>query len=110
MPGDRVGIVSPNGGDARCHDGAMFEADAAILNVRLPLLSEIALPSAVRKQVVGTADIGFGNVAKIQRPSRGSIGCLPSGWGSNLIHTPLEDARAKDRALEVLAVGGPRFP
>src|SRR6266851_2372574 len=31
---------------ARCHDGAIFEADAAIITVPLPLLSEIALPSA----------------------------------------------------------------
>ena len=50
---------------ARCHDGAMFEADAAILTVPLPLLSEIALPSAARERVAAAADIGFGNVVKI---------------------------------------------
>src|SRR5205823_4509807 len=50
---------------ARCRDGATFEADAAILTVPLPLLSEIALPSAARGRVAATADIGFGNVVKI---------------------------------------------
>ena len=49
----------------RCYDGATFEADAAILTVPLPLLSEIALPSAARERVAATADIGFGNVVKI---------------------------------------------
>src|SRR4029077_18320352 len=35
---------------ARCHDGAVFEADAAVLTVPLPLLSEIVLPSAARER------------------------------------------------------------
>jgi monoamine oxidase len=61
-----VAIDGARGGiAARCHDGAMFEADAAILTVPLPLLSEIALPSAVRERMAATADIGFGNVVKI---------------------------------------------
>ena len=50
---------------ARCYDGALFEADAAILSVPPPLLSEIALPSAVREQAAAAVDIGFGNVVKI---------------------------------------------
>jgi len=50
---------------ARCHDGAIFEADAAVVTAPLPLLSEIALPSAARERVAATADIGFGNVVKI---------------------------------------------
>jgi monoamine oxidase len=50
---------------ARCHDGARFEADAAILTVPPPLLSEIALPAAARERVAAIADIGFGNVVKI---------------------------------------------
>jgi len=50
---------------ARCHDGAIFEADAAIITAPLPLLCEIALPSAARERVAATADIGFGNVVKI---------------------------------------------
>jgi monoamine oxidase len=50
---------------ARCHDGAVFEADAAILTVPLPLLSAIALPPAARERVGEAADIGFGNVVKI---------------------------------------------
>jgi monoamine oxidase len=50
---------------ARCRDGAMFEADAAIITVPLPLLSEIALPPAARERAAAAADIGFGNVVKI---------------------------------------------
>jgi monoamine oxidase len=50
---------------ARCYDGTIFEADAAILTVPLPLLSEIGLPSAARERVAEAADIGFGNVVKI---------------------------------------------
>jgi monoamine oxidase len=50
---------------ARCRDGAAFEADAAILTVPPPLLSEIALPSTARERVAAAADIGFGNVVKI---------------------------------------------
>lgn len=50
---------------AGCRDGARFEADAAILTVPLPLLSEIALPAAARERAVAAADIGFGNVVKI---------------------------------------------
>jgi monoamine oxidase len=49
----------------RCYHGTTFEADAAILTVPLPLLSEIALPSATRERVTAAADIGFGNVVKI---------------------------------------------
>jgi monoamine oxidase len=48
----------------RCYHGARFEADAAILTVPLPLLSEIALPPAARERVAAAADIGFGNVVK----------------------------------------------
>jgi monoamine oxidase len=50
---------------ARCRNGAMFEADAAILTVPLPLLSEFVLPSATRQRAAAAADIGFGNVVKI---------------------------------------------
>jgi monoamine oxidase len=49
----------------RCQHGATFEADAAILTVPPPLLSEIALPSAARERVAAASDIGFGNVVKI---------------------------------------------
>jgi monoamine oxidase len=48
-----------------CQHGATFEADAAVLTVPPPLLSEIALPPAVRERVAAAADIGFGNVVKI---------------------------------------------
>jgi monoamine oxidase len=50
---------------AHCHDGALIEADAAILAVPLPLLSAIALPAAARAKAAASADIGFGNVVKI---------------------------------------------
>jgi monoamine oxidase len=61
-----VAIDRTRGGiAARCHDGAMFEAAAAILTVPLPLLFEIALPSAARERIAAAADIGFGNVVKI---------------------------------------------
>jgi monoamine oxidase len=50
---------------ARCRDGAIFEADAAIVSIPLPLLSEIALPPAARERAAATAEIGFGNVVKI---------------------------------------------
>jgi monoamine oxidase len=50
---------------ARCHDGALAEADAAILTVPLPLLHAIALPAAARARAAASADIGFGNVVKI---------------------------------------------
>src|SRR5580700_1335750 len=50
---------------ARCRDGAVFAADAAILTVPLPLLFQIVLPAAARERVAAAADIGFGNVVKI---------------------------------------------
>jgi monoamine oxidase len=57
---NRRGIV------ARCRDGRVFDGDAAILTVPLPLLAEIAMPPkahAAKTQVA--SDIGFGNVIKI---------------------------------------------
>ena len=48
-----------------CCDDATFEADAAVLTVPPPLLSEIALPAPTRERVAAAADIGFGNVVKI---------------------------------------------
>jgi monoamine oxidase len=60
-----TGIDEARGGVAvRCRHGATFEADAAILTVPPPVLSEIALPAAARERVKATADIGFGNVVK----------------------------------------------
>jgi monoamine oxidase len=47
-----------------CRQGAVFEADAVILTVPLPLLSEVALPPAARERAAAAADIGFGNVVK----------------------------------------------
>jgi monoamine oxidase len=48
----------------RCSDGATLEADAAVLTVPPPLLSEIMLAPAARQRATATADIGFGNVVK----------------------------------------------
>src|SRR4029077_13018397 len=48
----------------RCSDGATCEAAAAVITGPVPLLSEIALPSAARERAVAAADIGFGNVVK----------------------------------------------
>jgi monoamine oxidase len=50
---------------ARCRDGAVFEADAALLTLPPPLLSEIAFSPAARERAAAAADIGFGNVIKI---------------------------------------------
>jgi monoamine oxidase len=50
---------------ARCRDGAVHEADAAILAVPVPLLADIALPADARAKAAAASDIGFGNVVKI---------------------------------------------
>jgi monoamine oxidase len=65
--GAAVAAIDENGDRiaARCHDGTLFEADAAILAVPLPLLSKIVLPSAARERASVAADIGYGNVIKI---------------------------------------------
>jgi monoamine oxidase len=49
----------------RCRGGGVFEGDAAILAVPLPLLPDIALPPAARERAAAAADIGFGNVIKL---------------------------------------------
>jgi monoamine oxidase len=56
---------SGSGIAARGYDGAVFEADAAILTVPLPLLFDIALPPASRERVAAAVDIGYGNVVKL---------------------------------------------
>src|SRR5262249_12114175 len=50
---------------AHCDDGTIYEADAAILTVPLPILRDISLPLGVREKVTVSTDIGFGNVVKI---------------------------------------------
>jgi monoamine oxidase len=50
---------------ARCRNGVILEADAAILTVPLPVLRDIKLPALAREQAAAGADIGFGNVVKI---------------------------------------------
>ena len=56
---------TPAGITARCSDGAIFEANAVVITVPLPLVSPIAFPSSARERVAATAEIGFGNVVKI---------------------------------------------
>ena len=50
---------------ARCQDGTIYEADAAIVTVPLPILRDISLPDAVHEKIAASADIGFGNAVKI---------------------------------------------
>jgi monoamine oxidase len=50
---------------ARCRGCAVHAADAAIVTVPIPLLSEIALPPGARAKAAASRDIGFGNVVKI---------------------------------------------
>jgi monoamine oxidase len=50
---------------AYCDDGNIYEADAAILTVPLPILRDISLPNGVHEKVKASTDIGFGNVVKI---------------------------------------------
>jgi monoamine oxidase len=64
--GSVVDALEQTGGQvtACCRDGTRFEADAAILAVPLPHLTEIALPPATRRRAAASADIGYGNVVK----------------------------------------------
>jgi monoamine oxidase len=48
-----------------CEDGTIYEADAVILTVPLPILRDISLPHGLHEKVIASADIGFGNVVKI---------------------------------------------
>jgi monoamine oxidase len=50
---------------AYCDEGTVYEADAAILTVPLPILRDISLPRSVHEKVTASTDIGFGNVVKI---------------------------------------------
>jgi monoamine oxidase len=65
--GAAVAAIEQSGGRiaVRCVGSTGIEADAAILAVPLPLLSEIALPQSARERAEAAADIGFGNVVKI---------------------------------------------
>jgi len=51
---------------ARLRDGALIEADAAVLTPPLPVLEQIALPPDLAEAVhIGVRDIGHGNVVKL---------------------------------------------
>jgi monoamine oxidase len=65
--GAAVAAIEARGGGiaARCRDGAVHAADAAIVTVPIPLLREIALPPDAREKAAAAADIGVGNVVKI---------------------------------------------
>ncbi len=51
--------------EVHCKNGSVYEADAAIITVPLPILPDISLPHGVLEKVKATTDIGFGNVVKI---------------------------------------------
>jgi len=65
--GAAVTAIEARGGRiaARCNDGAVHDADAAIVTVPIPLLRDIALPPGARAKGAAATDIGFGNVVKI---------------------------------------------
>jgi monoamine oxidase len=65
--GAAVTAIEAGGGRiaARCNDGAIHEADAAIVTVPIPLLRDIALPPDARAKAAAGSHIGFGNVVKI---------------------------------------------
>jgi monoamine oxidase len=65
--GAAVTAIDEEGGRiaAHCRDGAVVAADAVVLAVPLPILDEIALPTAARERAAAGAEIGFGNVVKI---------------------------------------------
>jgi monoamine oxidase len=50
---------------ARCGTGTGIDADAVVLSVPLPILSEIALPAVLGRRLEAARDIGFGSVVKI---------------------------------------------
>jgi monoamine oxidase len=65
--GAAVTAIETGGGRiaARCRDGAVHAADAAIITVPIPLLPDIALPRGARAKAAAGSDIGYGNVIKI---------------------------------------------
>ena len=65
--GAAVTAIEARGGRvaARCRDGNVHEADAAIITVPLPLLPDLGLPGETREKTALVADMGFGNVVKI---------------------------------------------
>jgi monoamine oxidase len=65
--GAAVTTIDEADGGVRAHDafGRSFIADAAILTLPLPLLTEIRLPESARERLAAAGDIGFGNVVKI---------------------------------------------
>lgn len=65
--GSVVSAITEEGGAlaVRCARGDAQTCDRVILTVPLPLLREIALPSAARAKAAAADDIGFGSVIKI---------------------------------------------
>jgi monoamine oxidase len=65
--GAAVTAIEARGGRiaARGRDGAVHDADAAIVTVPIPLLRDIALPPDARTKAAAATDVGFGNVVKI---------------------------------------------
>jgi monoamine oxidase len=65
--GAAVTAIAASGARIAAHrqDGVVHEADAAVITVPLPLLSDIALPREAHEKAAACNDIGFGNVVKI---------------------------------------------
>jgi len=65
--GSVVSAITEEGGAlaVRCAGGHVQACDRAVLTVPLPLLRDIALPSAARAKAAAADDIGFGSVIKI---------------------------------------------
>lgn len=65
--GSVVSAITEEGGAlaVRCAGGDVQACDGVVLTVPLPLLREIALPSAARAKAAAADDIGFGSVIKI---------------------------------------------
>lgn len=65
--GSVVSAITEEGGAlaVRCAGGDVQACDRVVLTVPLPLLRDIALPSAARAKAAAADDIGFGSVIKI---------------------------------------------
>ena len=78
-----------------CNQGAIFETDAAILTVSLPVLSEIALPAAAREKAAANATIP---TWWTQHPTRHLV---LTGWFAG----PKADTVARSAASKLVEMG-----
>jgi monoamine oxidase len=83
---------------AYCDDGTVYEADAAILTVPLPILREISLPYGVHEKVTASTEIGFGSVVKI-------LLRFSTKWLTGWFAGPKADTVARLTGSELVAMG-----